>query len=1077
MAELVREFNTGDSFFPKMENEIMKLWDDNEIFKKSQKYSQERKKNYIFYDGPPFATGLPHYGNILAGIVKDVVTRWFYQKGFKVDRRFGWDCHGLPVEYQLDKSLGIKGPEDIEKMGIANYNNKCRGIVMKYNKEWEFIVKRIGRWIDFKNDYKTMYCSYMESVWWIFKEMYNKGLIYCGYKIMPFSTGCCTPLSNFEAGQNFKNVQNNSIYVSFPLVKNNDTSFIAWSTTTWTFPSQLAMCVNPKHTYVTLFDKKKNHNFIITENRVSHLYKNEDDYTIISKCIGKELENMEYVEIFNYYSEKRKNGAFRILVDNYVSDDAGTGIVSQAPYFGEDDYRVCLANKVVNAADKPICPLDFCGRFVEPIDDFVGVYIKDSEKGLIKNIKDKGRLFKIESINHAYPFCWRSDTPLVYRSIPSWFVNVTSIKDNLLKSLEDVYWVPENVKEKRFGNWLRDSRDWAISRNRYWGNPIPIWISEDEEEVVCIGSLEELEKLSGVSGITDMHREFIDHITIPSKRPGKPPLKRISHVFDCWFESASMFLAQKHYPFENSQDLNSFFPADFIAEGIDQTRGWFYTLIVISTALFGKSCYKNVIGHGLVLAEDGQKMSKSKKNYPDPLIILDTYGADALRLYLVNSPVVTSQNLRFNESGIHGIVKEVLIPMYNTYRYLMQNIVQLKEQYNIDYEYAPSEDCPSNYMDKWMISMLQSLIKDTDDNMSKYLLAEVLPNLLSFFDNFSKLYINMNKYRMIGKTTKDDQLNAINTHFTIQYNLSIIMAPFVPFICDHIYQGLSKFCKKDIYDCDTSSVHFLPIPNSNIYLTDKVIERQVKLMNNVIYLGLKIRTIKNIRRRMRLKGMIVIVRNEQEVEDLNILIEYIRKELNIEELTISSDRKKYKIDISINPNFKTLSVDFKLQMKGVTAAIRGMDINTIEKFVEGDEVVQIGEYKVKRDQILMNLKYNGNTSNCQKYVADSHQNMIVLLDTSVTAENVDKSLASEICHRIQKLRKISKILPTDNIIIYFKGDNELLKIFNQYNSYISETVGKPVKLVHKNFMNDKKLISNQFEINSSTFDLFIEKCY
>ncbi len=564
-------------------------------------------------------------------------------------------------------------------MGVDNYNNECRKIVMRYSNEWEAIVARLGRWIDFKNDYKTLYPSFMESVWWVFKQLYEKDLVYRGFKVMPFSTQCCTPLSNFEAGQNYKDVQDPAVTVTFPALDEAGNelgySFLAWTTTPWTLPSNLGLCMHPDLEYVKVKDKKNNDQiYVLMEARLTEYFKNPEDYELVGeKMKGAAYLGVKYQPLFDYFVNLMGSTSFKVLNDKYVTSESGTGIVHQAPYFGEDDHRVCLAAGVINKMGPIVCPVDQSGLFEEVVTDFAGQYVKDADKNIVKHLKDKKRLYCQATLQHTYPFCWRSDTPLLYKAVPSWFVRVEDFKDKLLINNKKSYWVPEFAKEKRFANWLSDARDWAISRNRYWGNPIPLWVSDDFEEIVCVGSIKELEELSGVTGLTDIHKEFVDKITIPSKM-GKGALKRVTEVFDCWFESGSMPYAQSHYPFENKEEFENNFPADFIAEGIDQTRGWFYTLLVISTALFDKPPFKNLITNGLVLASDGQKMSKRKKNYPDPVEIINKYGADAVRIYLISSPAVRGEPLKFIEAGVKDIIKDAFLPWINALKFLTQNI-------------------------------------------------------------------------------------------------------------------------------------------------------------------------------------------------------------------------------------------------------------------------------------------------------------------------------------------------------------------------------------------------------------------
>lgn len=702
--------------FPKEEEKILAFWNEINAFHTSLELSKDRPV-FSFYDGPPFATGLPHYGHLLAGTIKDIVTRYAHNTGHYVERRFGWDCHGLPVEHEIDKKLGIKGKDDVLKMGIDKYNAECRSIVMRYSKEWETTVSRMGRWIDFENDYKTLNLSFMETVWWVFKQLYDKGQVYRGYRVMPFSTACNTPLSNFEATQNYKDVSDPAVTVSFPLVDEPETSILAWTTTPWTLPSNLALCVNPDFEYLKIKDGESGKQYIILEKRLDALYKDpkKAKCTVLSKMKGSDLKGKRYVPLFPYFASRTES--FKIVTDNYVTDDSGTGIVHQAPAFGEDDHRVCLAHGIIRVDEEVPCPVDEKGCFTEAVTDFAGMYVKEADKAIQKHLKTLDRLAKQSTLVHSYPFCWRSDTPLLYKAVPSWFIRVQNVREKLMANNLKSRWVPDFVQEKRFHNWLENARDWNVSRNRYWGTPIPLWVSEDFQEVVCVGSVKELEELSGVTGITDIHRDKIDHITIPSKM-GKGVLRRVEEVFDCWFESGSMPYAQQHYPFENKAKFEKSFPADFIAEGLDQTRGWFYTLLVLSTHLFDQPPYKNLIVNGLVLAADGKKMSKRLKNYPEPTAVLNSYGADALRLYLINSPVVRAETLKFKEDGVKEVVSKVLLPWYNAFKFFMNQVALLKKEMGIEFVHDPAKVGRSNVMDKWILASAQSLIGFVREEMA-----------------------------------------------------------------------------------------------------------------------------------------------------------------------------------------------------------------------------------------------------------------------------------------------------------------------------------------------------------------------
>ncbi|RUS23669.1 hypothetical protein BC938DRAFT_474791, partial [Jimgerdemannia flammicorona] len=597
LAEVSGQFN-----FPQEEEKILAFWKDINAFHTSLKLSEGRPA-FSFFDGPPFATGLPHYGHLLAGTIKDIVTRYAHNTGHYVERRFGWDTHGLPVEYEVDKALGIKGKDDVLAMGIDKYNAECRAIVMRYSREWRTTVERMARWIDFDNDYKTFDISFMETVWWVFKQLFEKDQVYRGFMVMPFSTACHTPLSNFEATQNYKDVNDPSIVISFPLVSDPNTLLLAWTTTPWTLPSNLALIVHPEFEYVKIKDHTTGHIYVLMEKRLEIIYKDpkKAKYDLLARYKGKEMKGWEYTPMFDYFVPQFGGKAWHVVVDTFVTDDSGTGIVHSAPAFGEDDYRVSLENDIITRDGFLPCPVDDNGRFTDIVTDFAGQHVKDADKNVQKHIKQIGRMIIQSQFMHSYPFCWRSDTPLIYKAVPSWFIRVKPVVHKILASNDKSKWVPSFVQEKRFANWIANARDWNISRNRFWGTPIPLWVSDDLEEIVCVGSLAELEQLSGCEKLSDIHRDKIDHITIPSKH-GKGVLRRIEEVFDCWFESGSMPYAQQHFPFENEEKFKKTFPADFISEGLDQTRGWFYTLLVLSTHLFDEPPARNVIVSGLVLA-------------------------------------------------------------------------------------------------------------------------------------------------------------------------------------------------------------------------------------------------------------------------------------------------------------------------------------------------------------------------------------------------------------------------------------------------------------------------------------------
>lgn len=1065
--------------FPQEEHKVLKFWDDIDAFNTSLKLSEGRKP-FSFYDGPPFATGLPHYGHLLAGTIKDTVTRYAHQTGHYVERRFGWDCHGLPVEHEIDKKLGIKSADDVTKMGIRAYNQECRDIVMKYSAEWEQTVKRIGRWIDFKNDYKTLNTSFMESVWWVFKELYGKGQIYRGFSIMPYSTGCTTPMSNFEANQNFKDTMDPSVVISFPLVSDPSVSLLAWTTTPWTLPSNLALCVNPNFEYIKIKDEESGSTWILLEKRLEMLYKDpkKAKYTVLGRVKGTDLKGLEYVPLFEYF-RSRKN-CFVVVTDTYVTDDSGTGIVHQAPAFGEDDYRVCVEHGVVSGEDVP-CPLDSSGNFTTEVPDYAGQYIKTADKQIQKDLKQRGRLIRQSQFSHSYPFCWRSDTPLIYRAVPSWFVRVANIRDKLVKANAGTLWVPGAVKEKRFTNWLENARDWNVSRNRYWGTPIPLWVSEDGEEIIAVGSVKELEELTGSppGSITDLHRENIDHLTIPS-RLGKGMLKRTPEVLDCWFESGSMPFAQQHYPFENADMVKDggIFPADFIAEGLDQTRGWFYTLLVLSTHLFDVAPWKNLIVNGLVLATDGKKMSKSKKNYPDPSLVLETYGADVLRLYLINSPVVRAEPLRFDEKGVKALVAAVFLPWYNSYRFFFAQLQLLKKEHNYDFVYN-AEFTVDNVMDKWILAATQSLIKFTREEMSAYRLYTVVPRLLQLIEELTNWYIRFNRKRLKGENGIEDADSAMRTLFEVLFTLCKMMGPFTPFLAETMYQNL-KTCLPSDPTVDTRSVHFLPFPSVKPEYFNDDVERAIGTMQRVIELGRYIRDKTSKPLKTPLRSLVYIHPDPLARADAQQLEAYILDELNIKTLTVTIDERAYGVRYELRPDHRTLGQRLGKEYAKLRKSLGGLSVNQVETFVTDKKLVVDGIELLENDFEILRIFDDSNTcATTTKYEAKSEGPHLVIVDIAEDASLIQEGLAREIVNRVQRLRKKSGLVPTDDVLYYYSivtdGKSLLKECLASQEEYLTRALKAPFITVESMAENAVVIAEEEQEIDEIKFILTLVK--
>ena len=1036
--------------FAKAEEEICETWTTNKTFLTQDRLCVERNDpEYTFYDGPPFATGLPHYGHILAGTIKDVVTRYAVMNGHRVQRRAGWDCHGLPVEYEIDQTLGITHRDQVLEMGIDKYNATCRSIVTRYTSEWEKTINRLGRWIDFENDYKTMDVTFMESVWWVFGQLYEKGLVYQGYKVMPFSTACATPLSNFEAGLNYKNVRDPAVVVSFPMLSDPEVSFTAWTTTPWTLPSNLALCVHPELEYVKICDKKTSKKFILAKSRLSQMFpvmtskkfkkgQEKELYDIIHTYKGSELVGEKYTPLFDYFTNQDQSKEyFRVLSDTYVTDDSGTGIVHQAPAFGEDDYRVCLLHNVIYKGQELPCPVDSNGCFTDEVPDVKGMHVKTADDVLIQMVKEKGRLVQKDSLEHNYPFCWRSDTPLIYKAVPSWFVKVEEIRDQIVANNKETYWVPNVVKEGRFHNWLSDARDWAVSRNRFWGTPIPIWASDDMEEVVCISSIQQLYELSGVK-VEDLHRETVDSITIPSKNsPGKV-LKRVDEVFDCWFESGSMPYAQKHYPFENKEAFENGFPADFIAEGIDQTRGWFYTLMVLSTALFGKPAWKNLIVNGLVLASDGQKMSKRKKNYPDPNLVISKYGADALRMYLINSPVVRAEDLKFNEKGVLDVVKAVFLPWYNAFRFFLQNVERREtltgQNFVPDMEKVKATTNPT---DIWISAATQELIKFVHEEMQAYRLYTVLPALFSYVGQLTNWYVRLNRDRLKGLEGNDEAETGLQVLYDILLDVTIVMSPFTPFITEFLYQYLRKMqpsyqdaadgggTSNPVMPGKSDSVHFLRLPSYDASRLNRHAVEAMQTLQSIVELGRNAREKRNISLKTPVKNVVVVLRNPalHIIEGITgPLRSYILSELNTWELTIIPKSEEHQwVTLSLLPNLSVLGKKLGKKMGPVKNAVTSLTHEEAVAFMEaGEKTFEDVTLNFSTD-ILSKLSFSKEGEQWEASQS-AEGDVVVAVDCTQDDAILSAGRAREVVNHVQQLRKAAGLDLIDNVEIFFHED-------------------------------------------------------
>ncbi|NTU69853.1 isoleucine--tRNA ligase [bacterium] len=844
--------------FPELEEKILKFWNENKIFEESVN-KPSNNGNFSFYDGPPFATGLPHYGHLVAGTIKDVFPRYKTMQGFKVERIWGWDTHGLPIENIVEQELDFKTKDQVEEYGIDNFNEKCREKVLVYAEEWKKIVERTGRWIDMDNAYLTMNIEFMESVWWVFKSLYEKGLIYEGHKVMPYCPRCSTPLSNFEVGQGYKDKNDKAITVKFQSEEDKNLYFLAWTTTPWTLPGNLALTVGSKIEYAVVSNKKEK--YILAKDRLDSYKEELGDFKVEETLLGEKLVGNKYKPIFDYYKNPKK--AFEIITGDFVSTEDGTGIVHTAPAFGEDDNRVAKEHGI-----DFFMPVDDMGNFTIDVPEYAGQSVVEfnTNENIINDLENK--VLKVENITHSYPHCWRCKTPLLYKGVSSWFVAVSKVKDKMLKSNQETYWLPDAIGHARFKKLIENAPDWSISRNRFWGTPIPVWRCEECKKVKIIGGSEELKNASG-SEIKDIHLHKIKDINIKCEC-GKD-MKLSGEVLDCWFESGSMPFASIHYPYENEEKFERDFPADFIAEGIDQTRGWFYSLMVLSNALFDKSSFKSVVVNGTILAEDGQKMSKSLKNYPDPMDIVHKYGADAMRFYLMGSPAVKAEDLRFSEKGVDEVLKKVILTLWNSYSFFVTyaSLDNFKPTGNLKTE---------NVLDKWILSKLNNLVKNITEKMDKYELSITVKDLSDFVDSLSNWYIRRSRKRFWKSENDFDKLSAyeVLNHCLVTYVK--ILSPFMPFVSEEIYQNLviSQDAKEE------KSIHLTswPEPEKN---EDNKVEENMDYVRLAVEAGLSKRAENAIKVRQPLKKLTV----SGSLDDLpSDYLEIIKEEVNIKEVVL-----------------------------------------------------------------------------------------------------------------------------------------------------------------------------------------------
>ncbi|MFW5776158.1 MAG: isoleucine--tRNA ligase [Spirochaetota bacterium] len=996
--------------FPEMEEGVLSFWEENQIFKQSIS-QREGNDEFVFYDGPPFATGLPHYGHILAGTIKDIVPRYQTMAGKKVERRFGWDCHGLPVEYEMEKELGISGKSQIEEYGVAKFNEACRSIVLRFTEEWRDVVTRMGRWVDFDNDYKTMDPDYMETIWWVFRQLWEKGYVYEGYYILPYSPALATPLSNFEVNLGgYHEVTDPAITVRFELVDEPGTSILAWTTTPWTLPSNLGLALGPEIDYVKV--KDGDDSYILGKDRLGAYYKDEADYEIVWTRKGSELAGLHYKPLFPYFADLDEKGAFRTHVADYVTTEDGTGIVHIAPGFGEDDYNV------LKDTGLPVpVPIDAECKFTHEVSDYEGLFVKDADKPIIARLREEGSLIKRENYVHPYPFCYRTNKPLIYRAVSSWFVDIEKVKASMLAANAQITWVPEHLKDGRFGKWLEGARDWAISRNRFWGNPIPVWKSDGSDHVECISSRRELEEKSGRK-VPDLHKHFVDEITWPSP-DGKGTMRRVPEVLDCWFESGAMPYAQNHYPFENKEWFDAHYPADFIAEGLDQTRGWFYTLTVLAAALFDKPAFQNVVVNGIVLAEDGKKMSKSLRNYTPPMDVMNEFGADALRLSLMHSTVVKAEDLKYSDDTVRDVLKSIIIPLWNAYSFFVTYA-------NIDgAEPTAAPENPGNPLDRWILSEAERLVEDVRAQLDAYDLQRAIDPIVGFIDLLNNWYIRRSRRRFWRSENDADKAEAYASLHSVLLKLVTVAAPIIPFVTEEIYRNLRP-------SDAPLSVHLADYPVADRSKRDVELEQKMAVTQQAVSMGRAIRSMHNLKIRQPLKAIHLVTMESNEKRILIEMEDIIREELNVKEVVFRENEEEL-VEYSAKANFRKLGKELGKDMREAAARIEGLSGREIQGLLEGTTLsmdVAGRMFDLTQDDVIIQRTERENLK------VLNEGSLTVALDPEITEDLRQEGIVRDLIRQIQNIRKESGLEVSDRIKLVIGGPDELRDAVQNNDEYL-----------------------------------------
>lgn len=1000
--------------FVSREKETLAFWKQNDIFEKSVR-KNEGGPEFSFYDGPPTANGRPHIGHILTRVMKDIIPRYKTMKGFHVLRKAGWDTHGLPVELEVEKQLGIDGKQEIEKYGIEPFIKKCKESVFKYTDEWQKMSDRIGYWADMQNPYITYKDTYIESVWWALKQMADKGLLYKGYKIQPYCPRCGTALSSHEVAQGYKDVEETSVFVKFRVKGRDNAYFLVWTTTPWTLPSNVALCMNGKEDYSEI--ECDGERYILADALVSKLFDGKE-YTKISTKKGKDYEYTQYEPLFDYDCGIDKK-AYYVVNDGYVTLTDGSGIVHIAPAFGEDDSRVG------KNYDLPFVQMvDERGRFKDAVTDLAGVFCKDGDKDIIKKLKAENKLFKTMRFTHSYPFCWRCDTPLLYYARSTWFIKVTAVRDELIKACNSVNWMPDTIRTGRMGNFLENVIDWGISRERYWGTPLPIWVCKKCGKIHVIGSKEELKRLGHIEGDIELHRPYIDAVKWECECGGT--MERTPEVLDCWFDSGSMPFAQWHYPFENKDIFEEVFPADFISEAVDQTRGWFYTLLAINTILFGRAPFKNCIVLGHVNDKDGIKMSKHKGNVVDPWSVLDKQGADATRwyFYTASAPWLPS---RFAAENVSESQRKFMGTLWNTYAFF----VLYADIDKFDPRQHKLEDCKLNILDKWILSGLNTLIKTVDEGLDQYKITETARAIEEFTDELSNWYVRRSRERFWGSGMSSDKEAAYVTLYTVLVTLSKIIAPFVPFMAENIYQNLVR----TFYDDAPESVHLTSFPVCDEARIDKALETGMERVLKLVVLGRAARNKSNLKNRQPLSKLMYSGAWEL-TDELKQLVE---DELNVRSVEPSDDSEGY-ISYEIKPQLRTLGPKYGPLLGKIRALLSERPTDIIAAIKQRKAIEDIkDEYRAQRGTdedvksaficdidgtqvVLSEEDLLITAKNKEGFSSESDGEMTVVLDTALTEDLILDGIEREIVSKVQNMRKEAGFDVTDHILLGYAAD-------------------------------------------------------